>query len=211
MKFYGTIEVIMDYMDNNNLKDKQEQEYMPLRIYYILTQLALILLYAIVIFYFDKFLFLFRWIDYGLLSRMVPDIFIPKLGDNGSYEKSIVLGMLTFLVVLLLTTYSFVSWLKILIKYNGEPVDKNNFLIQSQNRIFGNQKSWLRILRNLISAVLFALGCIYMCSRTIMPMKEGGFTIFATYFFIILCTSVSGMYFAEFVYKIIGKYQKLFK
>ena len=200
-----------NYMDNNNFEDKQEQEYLPVRVFYIVIHLSLILLYALVIFYFDKFLFLFRWIDYELLSRIIPDIFIPKLGDNGSYEKSIVLGIITFLVILLLPTYSFVSWLKILIKYNGEPFGKNNLFIQVNDKVFGNQRSWFRILRNIAFAMFFTIMPIYMFSGTTVAIEEDGFAIFGTYCCIILFTSAGGLCFAELVYKIIGKYQKLFK
>ena len=67
-------------MDYNNF----EQEYMPMRIYYVLFHLLIFLLYIFVFFYFDKLLFLFKWIDYELLGKIIPNIFIPKLGNNGT-------------------------------------------------------------------------------------------------------------------------------
>lgn len=79
--------------------------------------LLIIIIYGLVVFCYDNFLSLFYWINYGFIGKITPSIFIPNLGTNGSYEKTIILGLITLIITVIIPIYSFINSLYLKIKY----------------------------------------------------------------------------------------------
>ena len=183
-------------MDYNNF----EQEYMPMRIYYVLFHLLIFLLYIFVFFYFDKLLFLFKWIDYELLGKIIPNIFIPKLGNNGTYEKSVIIGIITFLLYVINPIYSFVSHLKNLIKYGDNITDKKTK--EFFKGILGgylDKTSHLIIL--LVFGILTCWGILLLGSITTCYMEESLIDICGVYCLSIAIMTYNGYSPAQLIYR----------
>ena len=184
-------------MDYNNF----EQEYMPMRIYYVLfPHMVIWLLYILVFFYFDKLLFLFKWIDYELLSKIIPNIFIPKLGDNGTYEKSVIIGIITLLCYMIFPVCAFVFEFKILIKYKGNIVDK-----KTREFFKGILGGYLDKTSHLVIWIGFGVflcwGILLLGSITTCYMEESLIDICGVYCLAVFCSSGIGMTLARFIYR----------
>ena len=172
---------------------------MPMRVYYILFHLLIFLSYIFVFFYFDKFLFLFRWIDYELLSKIIPDIFIPQLGDNGSYEKSVIIGVMTFLLYIITPMYAFVSHLKKLIKYGDNIIDKKTK--EFFKGILGDYLDKTSHLIILITFGVLVCWCVLFLGKTTCYMEESLVDIYGVYCFAIFCSSGVGAFLARLIYR----------
>ena len=188
-----------NYINNNNFEDKQEYDVMPMRVYYILFHLLIFLLYIFVFFYFDKFLFLFRWIDYELLSKIIPDIFIPQLGDNGSYEKSVIIGVMTFLLYIITPMYAFVSHLKKLIKYGDNIIDKKTK--EFFKGILGGHLDKTSHLIILLTFGILICWCVLFLGKTTCYMKESLIDICGVYCLAIVIMTSNGMSSAQLIYR----------
>lgn len=193
-------------MMNNEEMNLENNSYPPIRYYFAFTLLAITLLYAIVIFFYDNLLPLLQWIPYRFLETITPSIFIPNIADKGSYEKSIIWGLMNFSCTIFLPVYMFCSSFQRLVKYKGVIGDKNNAFMIMEDRIGGAFNSQIRLIEILILLLLFIIAFIYMLSKTDLILKEPLFEIFLVNIFMLLIAEICvGFLLAIFVYKVIYK------